>query len=72
MPQNILVLGNLDLLEYLKCPIKKMFIWTLKLLEKTAAHKNFIISSGCDLPPGVPLENVNAFYKALDSFNKSL
>lgn len=73
VPQNILVLGNLDPVGIFKMSDKEnVYLETLKLLEKTAAHKNFIISSGCDLPPGVPLENVNAFYKALDSFNKSL
>jgi len=73
VPQNILVLGNLDPVGIFKMSDKgNVYLETLKLLEKTAAHKNFIISSGCDLPPGVPLENVNAFYKALDSFNKSL
>jgi uroporphyrinogen-III decarboxylase len=27
-------------------------------------HSNFILSSGCDLPPEVPLENVAAFMAA--------
>jgi uroporphyrinogen decarboxylase len=28
------------------------------------AIKNFILSSGCDLPIGTPLENIEAFMKA--------
>jgi len=43
---------------------------TLELLTKTKDYKNFIISSGCDIPPGTPLENVNAFYNAVATFNK--
>ncbi|HEX2981286.1 MAG TPA: uroporphyrinogen decarboxylase family protein [Anaerolineaceae bacterium] len=40
---------------------------TLKLMEDTRAYKNFIISSGCDLPPGVPLANLAAFYEAVSA-----
>jgi uroporphyrinogen decarboxylase len=42
---------------------------TAALLEVTAAHRNFIISSGCDLPPGTPLANLEAFYRAVADFN---
>lgn len=33
-------------------------------LAKKSFHSNFILSSGCDLPPEVPLENVAAFMAA--------
>ncbi len=71
VPDEIIVLGNLDPVGVFKMA-DQQFVYneTLKLLEKTSSHKNFIISSGCDLPPGVPLENVNAFYKAVKEFNK--
>jgi uroporphyrinogen decarboxylase len=36
------------------------------LLEKTAGYPNFIISSGCDLPPHVPVENIVAFLNAVN------
>ena len=42
---------------------------TAALLEATAGHKNFIVSSGCDLPPGTPLENLAAFYSAVSEKN---
>ena len=42
---------------------------TAALLEATAAHRNFIISSGCDLPPGTPPANLEAFYRAVAEFN---
>jgi uroporphyrinogen decarboxylase len=32
--------------------------------EQKNSHSNFILSSGCDLPPEVPLENVAAFMAA--------
>ena len=40
------------------------------LLEATRPYKNFIVSSGCDIPPGAPLANLNAFYRAVAEFNK--
>ncbi|RJP73157.1 MAG: methylcobamide--CoM methyltransferase [Ignavibacteriales bacterium] len=71
VPGNILVLGNLDPVGVFKLSdTETIYNETLNLLERTAMHKNYIISSGCDLPPGVPLENVNAFYNALSFFNK--
>jgi uroporphyrinogen decarboxylase len=43
---------------------------TRSLLEATREHKNFIVSSGCDIPPGAPLSNLNAFFRAVAEFNK--
>jgi uroporphyrinogen decarboxylase len=42
---------------------------TLALLEATKDHKNYFISSGCDIPPGTPLANLEAFYKAVADFS---
>ncbi len=33
------------------------------LLDKVGPRKNFILSSGCDIPPGTSLENLEAFYE---------
>jgi len=35
------------------------------LLAKTKDYPNFVISSGCDLPPFVPEENIKAFLDAI-------
>jgi len=43
---------------------------TRALLEATRSYKNFIISSGCDIPPGTPLASLNAFYRAVAEFNR--
>jgi uroporphyrinogen decarboxylase len=32
----------------------------LALLRAMEGHANFFLSSGCDLPPGTPLENIEA------------
>jgi uroporphyrinogen decarboxylase len=38
---------------------------TLELLSKTAEHRNYVISSGCDVPAAAPLANLDAFYAAV-------
>ena len=41
------------------------------LLTRTAEFDNFVLSTGCDLPPQVPAVNVEAFFEALAAFNKA-
>jgi uroporphyrinogen decarboxylase len=38
---------------------------TQELLLATAPFKNFVPSSGCDVPPDAPLENIDAFTKTI-------
>ena len=38
---------------------------TLALLSQTAAHHNYVISSGCDVPAAVSLANLDAFHAAV-------
>jgi len=35
------------------------------LLSRTAAQRNFVLSSGCDVPVGAPLASLDAFYAAV-------
>ena len=35
------------------------------LLSRTVAHRNYVLSSGCDVPVGVSLANLDAFYAAV-------
>ncbi|MCQ5183170.1 methylcobamide--CoM methyltransferase, partial [Parabacteroides distasonis] len=34
-------------------------------------YPNFILSSGCDIPPLVPSNNIDAFYQALEEYNNN-
>lgn len=38
---------------------------TRELLQATAQHRNFVISSGCDMPPGTPIANLERFYETV-------
>jgi len=72
-PDNILVMGNLDPVSVFKMANpEEVFNQTMELLQRTAKYRNFIISSGCDTPPGVPPENIKAFFDAVDSYNSRI
>jgi uroporphyrinogen decarboxylase len=43
---------------------------TLDLLNRTSGYRNFVISSGCDIPPGTPAENIEAFFETVELYNK--
>lgn len=69
-PSTTLVLGNLDPARLFKSATPaEVYAKTLELLKATAENPNFILSSGCDTPPGTPLENIDAFFHALNDFN---
>jgi len=64
--------GNLDPAEvFVISPADEVYQHTMDLLTATSNYRNFIISSGCDLPPNMPLENLDAFYRAVNDFNHS-
>jgi len=41
---------------------------TLELLAECGGYPNFILSSGCDIPPLSPWENIGAFFAAADEY----
>ncbi|HGE71262.1 TPA: methylcobamide--CoM methyltransferase [Candidatus Poribacteria bacterium] len=70
VPPGILVMGNLDPVGVFKMgKPEEVFNATIELLHQTSRYRNFVISSGCDTPPGVPTENIEAFFKAVNSLN---
>jgi len=72
VPANVLAMGNLDPVSVLKLETSAGVAQaTRELLEATKAYNNFILSSGCDAPPGVPFENIEAFYNTLAEYNKA-
>lgn len=72
IPQNILVGGNVDPVGVLKAGSPAdVTRATLQLLELTTRYSNFFLSSGCDVAPNTPLENIYAFFAALRHFNTS-
>ena len=69
-PSDLVVMGNIDPVGILKqATPEEVYRTTAELLSKTAQYKNFVISSGCDMPPLVPEAIIKAFYKAVADFN---
>ncbi len=72
MPGDIIALGNLDPAGIFRNGDPSLVrASTLELLERCSGYNNFIISSGCDIPPATPWENIDAFFAAVEEYYSS-
>lgn len=73
VPPTALAMGNIDPVSVFKegTP-EQMYETTTRLLQDMKQYPNFVLSSGCDTPPHTPMENIDAFFKALDDFDKTI
>jgi hypothetical protein len=70
-PSDVWVMGNLDPVGVFRVLTPEdVFARTEELLTCTGEYANFIISTGCDTPPEVPFDNIQAFYLAVEKYNK--
>jgi uroporphyrinogen decarboxylase len=70
VPSDVVLCGNLDPSNvFVRSSPMDIAARAMSLLDETAHHRNFVLSSGCDLPPNTPLANVDAFYEAAHIFN---
>jgi len=64
-------MGNLDpVSDFTTQSAEGVRAVTKNLLEATKNYRNFVISTGCDTPPNVPMENIVAFYDEVKKYNK--
>lgn len=71
-PSDVCVMGNVDPAGVLKMGSPEAVREaTLKLLGECAGYENFVLSSGCDIPPQTPWENIDAFFAAAEEFYKA-
>lgn len=69
VPPEVVVGGNIDPVAIFRYGTPQdVREKTLELLRSAEPYKNFFISSGCDLPSGVPVENLDAFYETMREF----
>jgi uroporphyrinogen decarboxylase len=62
-------MGNVDPAGVLRMGTpEKVREETLSVMEKCCEHPNFVISSGCDIPPMTPWENLDAFFAAVKEY----
>ncbi|MFA6309634.1 MAG: uroporphyrinogen decarboxylase family protein [Clostridia bacterium] len=71
IPVGRIAFGNIDPATVLKNgTVAEVEDKVWELLVKTASYKNFVISSGCDIPPNTPVKNIDIFYSTLKRFNE--
>ena len=69
IPRNYLVMGNLSPANTFNAKTtEQVRLDTLRLLHECGDYSNFIISSGCDIPPNTDLDNVDMFFKTVEGF----
>ena len=66
VPADVILCGNLDpagvFVQSNPAAVREA---VRGLVAATRAHRNFVLSSGCDVPPKTPLANLDAFFQAL-------
>ena len=75
VPRNYLVMGNVSPAKVFNSDSTELVrLETFKLLQRCGDFNNFVISSGCDIPPNVDLDNLAAFFNTVEGwyYRKSL
>ena len=69
MPEDVLVMGNVDpSSQFRNGTPESIRTATLDVLERCSKYSNFVVSSGCDIPPLAPWENIDAHFAAVKEF----
>lgn len=69
LPSDRMVLGNIDPVGVLRNQTPDQIReQVLAFLERYSHFANFVLSSGCDIPPDTPIENLDAFFAAAEEF----
>lgn len=68
-PADIICMGNIDPAgQFRGGTPESIREVTLAVMNKCCKHQNFVISSGCDIPPLSSWDNIDAFFAAVDEF----
>ena len=69
IPADCIAMGNVDPAGELRNgtpdSVRKS---TLDIMNACCRYPNFVISTGCDVPPMSKWENIDAFFSAVDEF----
>ena len=69
LPSDVVAMGNLDPAGVLRSATPQVvYQETMAMLNASAKYPNYIPSSGCDIPPATPWENIDAFFEAIGDF----
>lgn len=68
-PSDILCMGNVDPVSmFVQGTPETMKANVTDMLSRCSSYKNYVISSGCDIPAHASWDNINAFFDAVGSF----
>jgi len=65
VPASVIAFGNINPVLFRNGSATEIREKTAELLHAMGKYPNFVMSSGCDIPPGTPPDNINAFFEAL-------
>ncbi len=69
IPENVIASGNVDPASQFRNGTEESIKESTKaLLEQCSKYPNFVISSGCDIPPMSKWENIDAFFAAVKEY----
>lgn len=69
MPADVLVMGNVDpVSQFRNGTTESIKAETKRIMNECCNYSNFVISSGCDIPPASPWTNIDAFFEAVGEF----
>lgn len=69
MPEDIVTMGNVDPAGVIRNGTPDTVSEeTKRIMNACCGYRNFVISSGCDIPPASSWENIDAFFQAVHEF----
>jgi len=69
VPENIVVMGNVDPAgQFRNGTPESVKARTIEIMKACCKYPNFVISSGCDIPPMTPWENIGAFFDGIREY----
>ncbi len=69
IPADTVAMGNIDpSTQFRNGTPESIREATLRVLNECSQHRNFVISSGCDIPPMAPWGNIDAFFDAVREY----
>lgn len=74
IPAGTITMGNIDPAgQFFSGTPDSVYHETMSLMQRCCEkYPNFVISSGCDIPPKSAWENIDAFFRAVDDYYNTL
>lgn len=69
IPEDVIAMGNVSPAgQFRGGTVESIKAETKRIMSECCKYPNFLISSGCDIPPMSPWENIDAYFEAIDEF----